>query len=289
MRQIKIEGFSENIIDDLRPAVCVFGAENSGTTRFGMTLPHSEGYIGCLAVDGNSKITIEEFKDKWKLPLLVNSKPFITHAEAIGLASNEDPEKVKKVYSDVMKRVTDQTMLLVANPNIESILVDRISQIWDYILFSHFGRKNQIDSMTQRPLANQDMIDFINALRAKNLVLACKASEVYQPTGEVDKMGRKKSEGTGKFKPDGFSKIGQFVTATIELTTSKKKLVSGDEDEEGDQESKDQAKLAQKFKARIQACKKKPLLENVDLSLKPYRIAGDRITWDNIMTLLGIE
>ena len=280
MKQIAVPGFSTDVRPNTRPAIVVYGQDNTGTTRFGTTAPCDEGYIGWLAIDANSKITLEEQKEKNKLPIIVNKEPLISHDESMRLAMEDNQEKVKEIYKGVVGRVFDQLVGLARHPDIESIVVDRISQVFDIILFSHFGRRNQIDTF-QRGGPNQDMIDLINALRHKNLVLCAKASEIYADTGEVitkgPRAGEKKQAGTGKYKPDGFGQIGRFVTAVIELTSKKGKLVGEDDDE----------KLKEKFRARVAMCKGSVLMEGRDLH--EYGVSGDGITWDNVLMVIGAK
>lgn len=273
MKQIKIQGFTETITSEYQPAIVAFGIENVGTTRFGTTAPEP---IGWIAVDRNSKITVEEQKEKRGLDILVNSKPYISHKDAMRIAMIENPEETKRIYSEAMKRIYEDCMRLAEHPDIQSIVLDRASQIFDYILFAHFGRKNQIETF-QRGAPNQDMIDLISALGSKNLVLLCKSSEIWADTGETDKKGNKKQAPTGKMKPDGFGKISQFVTATVELTSKRGKLV-GDDDEE---------KLNQKYKCKIVHCKGNVLLEGQDLS--ELGVCGEQITWQNVLNVIGVD
>jgi len=270
MKQIKIEGFTTDTKPNMRPAVCVYGEENVGTTRFGCTAPHDKGWIGWLALDKNSKATVEEYKQRLDLPILINAEPFISPKESIEVALQTDPEKVKTIYTGVVNKIFKSATLLASNPDVQSIVIDRASQLFDYILFSHFGRRNQIETF-QRGAPNQDMIDLITALGTKNLVLVHKATEIWKDTGEVDPRGRKKQGPTGKYKPDGFNQVSRFVTATIELTAKRTKVGT----------------LEEKYKCRIITCKGRTLLEGGDLS--EYAVEGEGITWDGLMNCMGID
>lgn len=280
MKQVNVPGFTSDTKPNTKPAIVVFGSENTGTTRFGTTAPCDQGVIGWLAIDRNSKITVEEQKEKNGLPILINKEPLLSHDESMLMALEDNPEKVKECYKKVIERVFNQTIALAKHPDVESIVIDRASQVFDFILFSHFGRRNQIESF-QRGASNQDMIDLITGLGHKNLVLCAKATEIWADTGETitkgSRAGEKKQAPTGKFKPDGFSQISRFVTAVIELTNKKGKL-TGDDDEE---------KLKEKFRAKVITCKRSVLMEGRDLY--DYGISGEEITWDNVMMLLGTK
>jgi hypothetical protein len=276
LKQIKVEGFTSDTTPDNKPAVCVMGEENVGKSRFGCSVPADNGIIGWIAVDKNSKSTVDKYREEFGLQVVVNQKPFLTHQEAIKVALNDAPAEAKSIYKGVMDRVFTQTMALAAHPDIESIVIDGFNQIYDWILFSHFGRRNQIESFL-RAAPNQDAIDLVNALGNKNLCLITRSQEVWKDTGEVDKEGRKKQAPSGKFKPEGFAKIGGLVTAVVELTAKRGKLL-GDDDEE---------KLADKYRCRIQTCKGQVLLEGTDIA--EYGVCGSQITWNNLMQVIGIS
>ncbi len=190
--EVKIEGFTYDATPDAKPAICVFGPENCGKSRFGCTAPHDEGLIGWLALDKNSKSAVEAYKKANNANyIMVNKSPFMSHAEAIKVAMIEKPADTKAIYKDVVGRIFDAGMKLAGSSNVESIVVDDGSQFFDNILFSHFGRRNQIESF-MRGAPNNDFIDFVNALGSKNLVMICRGAEIWADTGEIDSAGKKK-------------------------------------------------------------------------------------------------
>ncbi len=274
MKQTVIEGFTYDSTPDNKPAICIFGEENVGKSRFGCSAPHDNGMIGWLALDKNSKAAVDTYKKAHGANyLLVNEKPFLSHADAIKIAMTDTPAVTKKLCADIVKRVWETGMRLAEHKDIESIVVDDGSILYDWILFSHFGRRNQIESF-MRGAPNNDFIEFINAMGGKNLVLICRGQEVWGDTGEIDKDGKKKQAPTGKLKPEGFGKIGKFVTAVVELTARRKKPTSEDPTQA----------LAEKYHCRIVTTKGDTLLEGQ--TLDAYGITGEEITWDNLMAIL---
>lgn len=274
MKEIKVQGFKSDTTPDDRPAVCVFGDWNVGKTRFSTTMPHANGAIGIIPLDKNTMRTLDEQRKQHKLPLLVPSEPFITAKDEIEIAMLDsttpaDRDKVKHKYTERIKRIFDFGMRLATHPDVESIAVDA-SQLFDFILFSHFGRRNQIDSFL-RGAPNQDMIDFVNALRFKNVCWVHRAAEVWKDSGEVDNQGKSKQKPTGKFKPDGCSKILGSMTVTMELTALKKRGLE----------------LDTKYGVTILSCKGNTLLEGQKLD--EYGVVGEEINWANIMTVIGVE
>jgi hypothetical protein len=256
----------------------VYGVENTGTTRFGCTVPCADGAIGWLAIDKNSKVTLDKYREELGLPIVVNQEPIISYKQSIQLATLEDVQKVIAIYTEVMKRTIERLVMLAESPGIESVVIDRASQLYDMIMFSHFGRKNQIESY-QRGAPNQDMIDIINALSNKNLVLVHKAADIWKDTGEVDKQGRKKQAPTGKMKPDGFNQVGRFVTAVVELTSKSGKCM-GESDGE---------MLADKYRLKVVSCKGNVLLEGQDIGHEDLGgVCGEAIGWYQLLAAIGV-
>jgi hypothetical protein len=284
----QIPGFSADTTPDDKPMLGVFGPENTGKTRLGCTAPCSDGLLAFLALDKNSKRGIECYKQEYpdsSSRIIVNSEPLASPTEWVKVALmdsavKEDLAKIQGVYTEMVKKVFDRTMTLVKNPNVESIVIDDCSQLFDWIMFSHFGRRNQIESY-QRGAPNQDMIDFITALGSKNTVLIHRGADVWADTGETDKQGRKKQAPTGRLKPEGFGKLGKFMTAVVELSVARGKIVTHGKTE-------DQI-YAEKYRCRVQSCKGNTLVEGCDLGDEEYGgVKGREITWDGIMQAIGV-
>lgn len=269
--QIKVAGFTSNIAPDDKPTVSVYGEEGSGKTRFAATAPDP---IGLLPLDSKSKRTFDKIAKELKKLVIAPDKPFVKPAEsiAISLLDSSDPEGLKKVrayFTDIYRRVMEDSMKLAASPDIATIVVDSNTAFWDWILFSHFGRRNQIESY-QRGAPNNDMAEFITALKQKNLILLHRSADIWADTGETDKAGRKKQAPTGKFKAEGCSKLGYLVNCEIEMVSKAKAET-----------------LDAKFKVRVRECQSNPLIEGS--LLDDYGLMGETITWDNLMTVIKWE
>ncbi len=272
MKEILIPGCTMDLVADDHPALGIFGSEGSGKTRLAATAP---GPIGLLALDKKSKRTFVEIAGELGRKVIVNTKPIMTDREAVEIAMTEGDSqaglaKIKTLYTDVVKRVFDLGMKFAEHPDIASVVVDTNSQFFDWILFSHFGRRNQIQP-TSRGAANQDMIDFVNAMRSKNLVLIHRSKEMWKATGATDKEGKPVKEPSGKFEQDGFKNIGAFLTLNVELTSKRIKT----------------EKLEDKFRVKVVTCQSRAMLEGHDLA--EYDIMGEAITWDNLMMVTGVE
>ncbi len=268
---IKIPGTTSALIPDDRPAIGVFGIEGTGKTRFAATAP---GPIGLIALDKKSKRTFQDIASKLETQVISNDKPFLSDADSIRMAmiSGDNPTgllEIKNTYTTALKSIFDMACAFAAHPEIKTIVVDTCSQLFEMILFSHFGRRNQIQP-TSRGAANQDMIDFVNACRSRNLVLIHRSKEIWKATGAFDKQGGAIKEPSGKFEQEGFKHIGGFLTANLEFTS---KRVKTDD-------------LSAKFRAKVVTSQSNCLMEGQDLH--EYGISGSAITWDNVITVLGL-
>lgn len=264
-KDIKIDGFTSDLSPDDKPCITVHGLDNSGKTRLAISAPDP---IGVLALDKNSKRTVEKEAELLNKVVIVNSTPFLSDKEAIKLALVEDPNEVKKAYTEVYKRTLDSGMRLADHNDIRTVVIDTGSQLFDYVLFAHFGRRTQIPP-TSRAAANQDMIDFMNALRSKNVVIIHRSKEIWKSTGATDKQGNPIKEPSGKFELEGFKNVGYFCTAAFELINKKTAKT-----------------LEEKFRVKVITCKTNSMLEGQDLH--EYGVSGADISWDNIMTAIGV-
>ncbi len=261
-----------NLMSEDKPAISVHALESCGKTRFSATAP---GPIGLLAIDRKSKATFHNIATQLGTDYIVNEKPFMTDKEAIRMAilDSNDPKQlaeIKAMYTEVVERIMTTAMKFADHPDIRTIVMDTASQFFDFLLFSHFGRRNQIKP-TSRGAVNQDMIDAVNALRSKNLILIHRSKELWKSTGQYDKQGEAIKEPSGKYESDGFRGIGGFVTVVLELTSKKVKT----ED------------LSAKFRCKVVTSQSNVLLEGCDLH--DFGVSGEGITWQNVLTVLGLE
>lgn len=283
MKQIVIPGTTMVLKADDKPSLSVYGDEVTGKTRFALTMPKPIGYV---AIDKKAKRTIEMSVEELGLAgqLVVNANPFVTDKQLrdLALLGEKDFAKSIEIYTEITNKVWDMGFDFAQHPEIKSIVVDRNSQLFDWVLFAHHGRKTQIDPKTGRGAPNQWMIDFINMCRTKNLLLIHGASEIWKDTGQTDSKGKKIQEPSGKFRQDGFKNIGSFVLANLEFTSAK--LTAMDRSELKDNEK---AQLAKKFRVRVHTCQTNSLIEGMDL--ESLGVSGKEITWNNVMEALQVD
>lgn len=276
MREIKIEGCSTILSPDDKPAIGVFGVEGTGKSRFGATAPDP---IGLIPLDKKSKRTFEAISKELGKRIVAPTQPLMSDAKARELSmldesTKEGADRLKAEYTKVVNSVFELGEKFAKHPDIVTIAVDTNTQFYDWIFFSYFGRKSKIKPVSRAP-ANQCMIDFINMLRSKNLVLIHRSKEIWKDTGLKDNEGMPIQAPSGKFEQDGFKNIGGFLTVNCEMT--RKLKVSTDGREVSDI-------LAEKFKLRLVTCQTDEgvLLEGQEL------LSGEDICWDNLVARLGL-
>ncbi len=316
-------GFTFDTSPDYQDAICIFGLPNSGTTRFGTTMPHDEGRIAFLCLDMNSKHTVDRLKKihpELDKRIVVNKEPYLADQAAVNLitrmsvtsnmSKTDEVARAKEVagtaaredFMRVCDKVRKDLVALTESPGIQSVVIDKNSLLFNWILFSRHGRAQQIEQLS-RAVPNQDMVDIINMVRQKkHLLLIHRASEVYVKTGEKDSQGRDKTKSTGTYKPEAMGNIEGFVTATIELKSKKSLGVQGQRKPGEDLEDWQWRVNKLKYEVLVHRCKDNTLIEGLSLSslpqelesrltmeLEDYRgpgVSGEDITWESVMSVL---
>lgn len=207
VREIKLEGFTTNIRStvDLSLVIGVFGIQGSGKTRFCATAPDP---IGVVPLDRKTRYSVAKTMEELGKTVVMPNADFIRHENPLALATMDMP-KAMAYYKEHVKRVMDAAFKLNSHKDIRTVVIDTGTQLWEDIMFKNYGRNQRI-MPRDRGAANQDMIDFLNAMSGKHLILTHKASEVWAGDGDNSKP-------TGKYKASGFGHLGYHSTCVIEL------------------------------------------------------------------------
>lgn len=228
MKTITVKGFSSTITADPTLAVAVYGAEGSGKTEFACTAP---GVVGVIPLERKCKQTVFKAREKYGKTIFLPEQDFIRVRNPVMIA-NLRPEKCgappttnahapvccsPHYYRWHVNSIKQAAMDLYNHPDVNSIVIDSATQLWDDILCAHYGRTDRIMPLDRRP-ANQEFIELVNALSGKHLVLTHRASRVWKGNTETDKL-----------KLDGFHKVGFFVSAVVETTNDATKSEGDDE------------------------------------------------------------
>jgi hypothetical protein len=206
---IKIDGFT-NVADqrkDTHLVIACHGMEGSGKTRFLTTMPGPMGIIPC---DRKTRATVKkEIELLGRRDIFMPPEDFIRHENPMALAVM-DEKRAKQYYSDHVGRIQDATFKLVAHQDVRSVAVDGGSQLWEDILFKHYGRNQRIMPRDRGP-ANQDMIDFLAAVTGKHFAITLKSDYKW----ENDKQ-------TNVLEPKGMRNMGYHVTVVLRMANNKR-------------------------------------------------------------------
>lgn len=207
VKDLKLEGFTTNIRStvDLSLVIGIFGPQGSGKTRFCATAPDP---IGVVPLDRKSRFSIAKTMDELGKVVMMPNQDFIRHAEPLKLALLE-PKQAMEYYSEHCKKVMDAAFKLNSHKDIQTVVIDTGTQLWEDLLFKNYGRNQRI-MPRDRGAANQDMIDFLNAMTGKHLILTHKAAEIWSGEGDAGKP-------TGKFKLSGFGHLSYHSTCVLEM------------------------------------------------------------------------
>lgn len=210
------------------PAIGIFGIEGSGKTRLCATATEyaqERGQVpGWLVCDRKTRKTVREVHQELGLLLpAMNSDDFISQAQALEIAGlnreeDKDNAKIQKIYTEVFKRLVDAAVRLGQTDHISPIVFETGTQVWDWISYAHFGRKQGVGKSRVWGPPKQDWSDLVDALSHKTLIMSFWEKDAY--AGE---------ERAGFTKPDGPPHLGYTTTTLVRLTFDRKKKLGKEE------------------------------------------------------------
>lgn len=264
-------GFSQDFGGREEPCIGIFGPEGSGKTRLAATAGEyasEHGQIpGWIVCDRKTRKTVREVCEELGLDIpLINSKDFITQDEALALALNENFVEVQKVYTKAVRALFEAAVTLGKSPNVNPIIFDSGTQLWDWIAFSHFGRKQDAGKARVWGPPKQDWTDLMDGLSHKKVVITLRAKEEWLNKMEGDKD---KSAPTGRLTTDGPPHLGYTVTSLIRLRQERTRKLKEGED------------YVERFALDVVQSQDNVGLEGVDEILR-----GRDITFSNLMMQL---
>lgn len=232
MKEIAIEGFGR-VEPSTGFALAVFGPDGSGKTRL-IAQAQAEAYMedmetGVIVLDAKTRDTLKQECEALGVPMpLTNKRDYVTPQDAMKMAlideeTKEGIKEIKDFYKGVVDKIYRDAVRLADHKQIMTISVDPFTELYDYMFYEQFGRKTQVGQLS-RHAVNQHVIDFIKALRHKNLILTHRESAVYGDKGQRDKNGAVVKEDTGRKKLQGYSDIGYQVTSKIQMKSDPRKM-----------------------------------------------------------------
>ncbi len=231
MKTISIEGF-DRVEPSTGFALAVFGPDGSGKTRL-IAQAQAEAYMedmetGVIVLDSKTRDTLKQECDLLGVPMpLTNKRDYVTPQDAMKMAlideeTKEGVKEIKEFYRGVVDKIYKDAVRLADHRTIMTVSVDPFTELYDYMFFEAFGRKTQVGQLS-RYAVNQHVIDFVKALRHKNLILTHRESSVYADKGKRDpKTNDVVREDTGRKKLQGYGEIGHHVSAIIQMRSEER-------------------------------------------------------------------
>lgn len=205
VKELRIEGFSNSVhsTDSGKLVMSVFGPEGSGKTALIATMP---GPVAVVCVDRKTRVTIQKrMQELGREDIYLSEVDFVRHAKPIELSLMNEKD-VTAYYSLHVRKIHEACYRALEHKDVNSVALDGGSQLWEDTLFKHYGRNQRIMPRDRGP-ANQDMIDFLNAMTGKHFIITHKMKQVWQNDKPVP----------GKFEPNCFNGIGHHVTAVVQM------------------------------------------------------------------------
>lgn len=235
---INIPGFTNDIASttDNSLVIAAYGLEGSGKTRLLATMP---GPVGVIPCDRKSRATIKkEMEQLGRKDIFMPKDDFIRHDNPTKLGLLK-PDDAMKYYGEHVKAIMEASYTLLNHPDIRSVAVDGGSQLWEDILFKHYGRNQRIMPRDRGP-ANQDMIDFLAAMTGKHFAITLKADNKWVNDKPVE----------GLLEPKGMRQMGFHVTLIVEMRHNERYNPSVEREE-----------FQWQFQAQVKHCQMEPLLQ----------------------------
>ncbi len=264
-------GFSRDFSGREAPAIGIFGAEGTGKTRLcataGQYAAERDQIPGWLVCDRKTRKTVRETCESLGLDLpYINSKDFISQNEALEIAqldreTDTDNAKIQKIYTGVVRELIKSAIELGRNPVINPIVLETGSQIWDWISYSHFGRKQGVGKSRVWGPPKQTWTDLVDGLSHKTLLITFWERDAYKGDDRLNFT-----------KPDGPPHIGYCTTSLVRLTCDQKMKL------------KDDQTYIDRFGCDIYESQ-----DNVGLAGVNDILRGESITYENLMALLSPE
>lgn len=260
-----LSNFSRDLSVRERPCIGIFGAEGSGKTRLaasaGLYAMEQGTTPGWIILDRKTRNTVKEVCAELGIDPPYMSNEFISKTEALRLATNDNVEAVKKIYTGVIDKVLESFVELAANPNIDPIVTDTGTRLWDWIAYSHFGRKQDVGKSRVWGPPKQDWTDLMDALSHKTVLITFWAKDEY-----------KNDTRTGHLTWDGPPHLGFTTTSVVRMTQDSRRQLTDDET------------YIDRFSLDVVESQDNKGIEGVNGVL-----SGSAITYSNLMAMLRPE
>lgn len=225
---ITLPGFSRGFTKREQPAIAIFGPESTGKTALsvnaGLWAREHGTTPGWLITERKTKKTVEDRCSELDLEIPLISDPFILPEEASQIIRldrwihtkedgkdvlNSDP-KIMEIYSKITERFFNAAAVLAKEDSINPIIIDSGTNIYNWISYSHNGRKQGVGMRTKWGPPQSDWEDLLTGLQHKLTLITFRSQDEW--------VGK---ETTGRLIPDGPRTLGYTVTSQVRLAFDK--------------------------------------------------------------------
>ena len=206
--------FKREITQREKPCIGIFADAYCGKTRLCATASEfaaMQGTVpGWLILDRKSRQTIEalHLEQGYDLPY-INTKDFLDPRGALKLALTDNDEETKKIYAEAFDRMTEAMSQLADNKDVDPIIIDNGTEMWDWIGYARLGRREGKLQRYWGP-ANRDWKEFFGALNHKTTLIT---------------LQEKKYDKDKPSEPDGPPNLKYTTTSLIRLTKKESKNI----------------------------------------------------------------
>lgn len=252
-----------------------FGPWNTGKSRFGVTGPNT---VGIIPVDRKTRRTvektIEELKSRGiKKKILMPKTDFIRQINPMSQATMTD-EKTKEFYQQHVQEINESAWAMHASPEVKIIVIDLFEQYVKNVRYACYGREKHVITIKGKQYqdykeADQKVIDFINSLSSKHLLLTCKERAEYVNDVRTNKL---------TWQAGGFNWLGNHTNLILEHEQNSKWV--GEKDDPETARYPDDEERNWRFGLTVSSSQDR-------LDLMGQRVlVDDQITFGNLATLL---
>ena len=205
MKEI-VKGFTDDLSTSERKLIVgTHGSERTGKSNFAATAPDP---IGVIPLDRNTRWTMRKVAEEYGKKIIFPKRDFIRQdaGELLRISHLPDDRAVseaKKYYRKHLDYVKEALYSLYASEDVKTVVVDTGTQLWEDVMFAHFGRYHRV-MPRDRGVPNQEMADLITAC-PHHMIITHRSAEIW-----------KNDKSTGKHKPGGFPHIGYYCNVMVE-------------------------------------------------------------------------
>lgn len=214
--------------------VLCYGADFSGKSRLGATGPEIAGYV---PVDRKTRHSAEKASKEFGKKILMPTTDFVREAikgVRAGWITDEKNdaeiakliEESKKQYRTLVNDIKACAWALYDHSDVSLIEIDLFGQFYEDLKYAHYGRTGHVvkrlsgqKMFKDTGQADQELVDFVNSLSGKHLILThkCKAEYVND-------------KATGSDTWHGYKHLGHSCNLVVEMVKNDKYDPSSDKE-----------------------------------------------------------